>query len=128
MKVMTIKQPFASLIAKGYKEYEFRTWRTNYRGYILIHSGKNIDKEAIKRFKYLNLEYPLGCIIAKAKITDCIEVDNKFAKELLKKDSKVYKSMEKLEDSNRYAFKLEELEELDKIYINGKLGLWNYDL
>lgn len=36
--------------------------------------------------------------------------------------------MEKLEDSNRYAFKLEELEELDKIYINGKLGLWNYDL
>ena len=53
MKVITIKQPFASLIAKGYKEYEFRTWRTNYRGYILIHSGKNIDKEAIKRFKYL---------------------------------------------------------------------------
>ena len=28
MKVITIKQPFASLIAEGLKEYEFRTWKT----------------------------------------------------------------------------------------------------
>lgn len=27
MKVITIKQPWATLIAKGYKEYEFRTWK-----------------------------------------------------------------------------------------------------
>ena len=32
MKVLTIKQPWATLIAKGYKEYEFRTWKTKYRG------------------------------------------------------------------------------------------------
>ncbi len=30
MKVITIKQPWATLIAKGYKEYEFRTWKTKY--------------------------------------------------------------------------------------------------
>lgn len=40
MKVITIKQPWATLIAKGYKEYEFRTWKTNYRGDILIHAGR----------------------------------------------------------------------------------------
>ena len=28
MKVLTIKQPRATLIAEGYKEYEFRTWNT----------------------------------------------------------------------------------------------------
>lgn len=39
MKVITIKQPWATLIAKGYKEYEFRTWKTKYRGDILIHAG-----------------------------------------------------------------------------------------
>lgn len=30
MKVITIKQPFTSLIAEGLKEYEFRTWKTNF--------------------------------------------------------------------------------------------------
>lgn len=75
MKVITIKHPLATLIAEGLKEYEFRTWRPKYRSDILIHAGKGIDKEAIKRFEYLNLEYPLGCIIAKATITDCITID-----------------------------------------------------
>lgn len=32
MKAITIKQPFASLIACGLKEYAFRTWKTSYRG------------------------------------------------------------------------------------------------
>lgn len=52
MKVITIKQPWATLIAKGYKEYEFRTWRTKYRGDILIHAGKGIDKEALWDYNY----------------------------------------------------------------------------
>ena len=58
MKVLTIKQPWATLIAKGYKEYEFRTWNTKYRGELLIHAGKGVDKEAVERFKRYNLEYP----------------------------------------------------------------------
>ena len=28
MKVLTIKQPWASLIVDGYKKYEFRSWKT----------------------------------------------------------------------------------------------------
>ena len=68
MKVITIKQPWATLIAKGYKEYEFRTWKTKYRGDILIHAGKGIGKKAMNRFENLNLEYPKGYIIAKAKL------------------------------------------------------------
>ena len=28
MKVLTIKQPYATLIAEEKKEYEFRTWKT----------------------------------------------------------------------------------------------------
>ena len=32
MKVLTIKQPYASLIAHDFKKYEFRTWKTKYRG------------------------------------------------------------------------------------------------
>lgn len=32
MKVITIKKTWATLILEGYKKYEFRTWKTKYRG------------------------------------------------------------------------------------------------
>lgn len=124
MKVITIKQPWATLIAKGYKEYEFRTWKTNYRGEILIHAGKGIDKEAINRFKYLNLEYPVGQIIAKATIIDCVKVDDKLRKTLNKKDSIVYMDLLGFEG---FGFKLENIFEIEPIKINGKLSLWDYE-
>lgn len=54
--------------------------KSKYRGEILIHAGKGVDKKAIARFENLKLEYPIGCIIAKAQITDCIPVDNDFKK------------------------------------------------
>ena len=127
MKVITIKQPWATLIAKGYKEYEFRTWKTKYRGDILIHAGKKIDKKAIERFKYLNLEYPVGKIIAQATITDCVYVDEEFTKKMYKKDPIVYKGLISKEDWHGYGFKLENVKEINPIEINGKLSLWDYD-
>lgn len=48
MKVLTIKTTMATLIMQGYKRFEFRSWQTKYRGDLLIHAGKGIDKEAIK--------------------------------------------------------------------------------
>ena len=126
MKVITIKQPWATLIAKRYKEYEFRTWKTKYRGDILIHAGKGIDREAMTRFKDLNLEYLKGCIIAKAKITDCIYVDDNFRKKVIPKNPNVYKGLNKTEWKG-YGFKIEEVEEIRPIEINGKLSLWEYD-
>ena len=126
MKVITIKQPWATLIAKGYKEYEFRTWKTKYRGDILIHAGKGTDKEAMTRFEDLKLEYPEGCIIAKAKITDCIYVDDNFRKRVIPKNPNIYKSLNRTEWEG-YGFKIEEVEEIRPIKINGKLSLWEYD-
>lgn len=125
MKTITIKQPWATLIAEGYKEYEFRTWKSSYRGDILIHAGKGIDKEAMKRFEYLNLKYPLGCIIAKAKMTDCIVVDEKLRRELKEKDEKVYRGVQD-RNWNGYGFKMADVEKIEPIYINGKLSLWEY--
>lgn len=41
MKAISIKQPYASLIAHGIKDIENRTWRTNFLGRVYIHaSGK----------------------------------------------------------------------------------------
>lgn len=128
MKVITIKQPWATLIAKGYKEYEFRTWRTKHRGELLIHAGNGVDKDAMKRFEHLNLEYPKGQIIAKVNLTDCIYVTEDFGETLYKKNSLVYKGLINKGDWDGYAFKLEDVEEIEPIKISGKLSLWDYDI
>lgn len=128
MKVITIKQPFATLIAEGLKEYEFRTWKTKYRGEILIHAGKSIDKKAMERYKHLNLDYPIGKIIAKATITDCIYVDDKLKKQLEEKDPLVYYGVIKKDSTwDGYGFKLENINKISHIEANGKLSLWDFD-
>ena len=127
MKAITIKEPYATLIVEGLKEYEFRTWKTNYRGDILIHVAKGYDKENLKRFKDRNLKYNPGKIIAKAKLTDCVEVDEKLRKELLNKDKEVYKNLSIKRDKPLYGFKLENVKRIDPIEAKGQLGLWNHD-
>ena len=127
MKVITIKQPFASLIAEGIKQYEFRTWKTKYRGELLIHAGKGIDKKAMKKFEHLNLEYPSGCIIGKVNLTDCVEINDKVREELNKKNPLVYSSIIKHKEWIGYGFKLENIEKINPIEVNGKLSLWDYE-
>ena len=39
MKAITIRQPYASLIARGVKTVETRSWATHYRGRIAIHAA-----------------------------------------------------------------------------------------
>ena len=125
MKALTIKEPWASLIINGYKKYEFRSWKTKYRGKILIHAGMSLEKDAAKRFSEYNLEYYKGAIIGEAIITDCILVDTKFNEELRKINPLVYARSNHVET---YAWKLENIKKYDKpIYIKGKLGLWNYE-
>lgn len=127
MKVLTIKQPFATLISEGYKEFEFRTWKTKYRGDILIHAGKGVDKKAMQKFAYLNLEYPSSCIIAKVTITDCILIDDKARNMLEEKKSPVYQSVIQNTDWTGYGFKLENIQKIKPISISGKLSFWNYE-
>ena len=128
MKAITIKEPYATLIAERLKEYEFRTWKTNYRGDVLIHAGKGVDKDAMKRYEHLNLEYPSGCIIAKATITDCVSIDDEMKKLLRDKNELIYYGVIYSDnESKEYGFKLENVEKINYIYVNGKLSLWDYD-
>lgn len=39
MRAITIRQPWASLLVLGYKQFETRSWKTSYRGPIAIHAG-----------------------------------------------------------------------------------------
>ena len=85
MKVLTIREPWASLIINGYKKYEFRSWKTNYRGKLLIHAGKGIDKDMLYIVDKYNIKINPGNILGEVEITDCIKVDDEF-NNYLKKD------------------------------------------
>lgn len=125
MKALTIKEPWASLIIEGYKKYEFRSWKTKYRGKILVHAGLSVEKDMLKRFKDYKIDVKPGYILGEVTITDCILVDEKFNKELREIDPIVYGRSNHVEN---YAWKIENVIKYDEpIPCKGKLGLWNYE-
>ncbi|MFL0198307.1 ASCH domain-containing protein [Clostridium sp. WILCCON 0269] len=142
MKVLTIRQPWASLITLGEKKIETRSWRTNYRGELFIHAGKSVDKEAcneyfikgaLQKHGYTTSNFPTGVIIAKVDLVDCIAID-------LGTDPGLRKA--KLKDGNviqgdeysfgdytpeRYAWILDNIEPLKELIpAKGQLSLWEY--
>lgn len=123
MKVITLKQPWATLVAEGLKKYEFRSRKFNYRGEILIHAGKGIDKDAMKKFEHLNLNYPHSKIIAKVKILDCIELNDEINKQIIEGNELIYGNKYY---RTGYAWKLELIEKInDETEVSGKQGIWN---
>ena len=57
MRVLTLKEPFASLIGEKIKTIETRSWRTNYRGELYIHASiskvpKNDDSNYEHKFEF----------------------------------------------------------------------------
>ena len=125
MKVLTIKQPWATLIAEGIKKYEFRSWKTKYRGKVLIHAGAGIDKKATKELKDYNFDYPSKKIIAEVEIVDCLELDDALNKKIINEKNIAYGSKKR----DGYAWVLDNVKKIDSSKtINGKLGLWNIDL
>lgn len=53
MKALSLKQPWAGLIADGQKTIETRIWPTDYRGDLLICASLNVDKFMMDEFTNL---------------------------------------------------------------------------
>ncbi len=116
MRVITIQQPYASLIANGYKKYEFRNWKTNYRGALYIHAGLKVDQVALQTYQHLGLDFPTGVIVAKVNLVDCV-----LAEEVLS-------PAERSNNDYQYAFVLDVIEQINSTEkIRGKLGLWRLE-
>ena len=85
MKALSIKQPWASLIAHGIKDIENRNWKTHFRGRIYIHasakdSGALYESLNVKQIEAMNNHWtdspypnrPLSAIIGEVDIIDCV--------------------------------------------------------
>jgi hypothetical protein len=90
MKIITLWQPWATLIALDRKRYETRSWYTTYRGPLAIHAAKRkvrelelmaichasnglIDFEELSR-----IEYPLGAVVAFSDLSRCLRMMQSF--------------------------------------------------
>lgn len=65
MKAISIRQPWAWLIAHGYKDIENRTWNTKFRGPVLIHASSRKPTAAEVDYARCILEKQAGADIAR---------------------------------------------------------------
>lgn len=70
MKCLSLKQPYAHLLASGKKTVELRKWNTKFRGQFLIHASLNTDNAACKRLDIDQQLLTKGGIIGKAYLSD----------------------------------------------------------
>ena len=126
MKVISIKEPFATLIKDKVKIYENRSWKTNYRGEIYIHAILSLSKSdnADTAKKYLKTDINPGYILCRCELVDCIPMTKDFIEHINKETNE---SKYGRYEEGRYAWKLKVLEVLkEPIKAKGKLGIWNY--
>lgn len=130
MKVLSLMEPWGSLIKEKVKYVETRSWKTSYRGELYIHTSlKKIPKkdERIQNLVNLlqdkNIKY--GYIIAKCKLVDCIYMDEEFVNKIKKENPTEYMCGEYA--VGRYAWILEDIEKVNPIEAKGHLGIWNYE-
>ncbi len=128
MKVLSLTEPFATLIKEKKKYVETRSWKTNYRGTLYIHaSSTKMKKEDKENKELMNLlqDIPLnyGCIICKCTLVDCIYMTNDYVNNT-KRNRQEYICGEYKE--GRYAWILKDIEVLkNPIPAKGHLGIWN---
>lgn len=73
MKAISFRQPWADLILSGKKTLEVRSWKDAYRGTILVHVSKNVDRADLDR---LGVELgPIGVFLGTVQIIDMFQFD-----------------------------------------------------
>jgi len=105
MKALSVKQPWANMIASGEKMIETRTWMTSFRGPILIISSKQPRIE------------PAGCVVAVATLTDCRPMTRRDERAAC---CRIY--------PNAKAWVLEGIRRVEPVPMRGALGLFDCPL
>jgi hypothetical protein len=118
MRALSVKQPWADLIAAGEKTVEVRTWPTNYRGEIVIHASSRPAAGMAEEATGM----PLGALVCTVEIIDCrpLEMGDVDAA-LLPED------WQPNECKGMFAWVLQNPREVVEVPMKGKPNLWNID-
>lgn len=145
MRVITVIQPWATLLALGEKKFETRPRRTHIRGDLAIHAGKKVVREAclrepirsiLAKHGYTADNLPTGVIIFVVNLFDChvVHADHSGDAVLLNRGDAPAFWIGK--DSNefhfgdfspgRHAWRMEDVREIEPIPARGQQGFWNW--
>ena len=131
IKVLSIIEPWATLIKERKKFIETRSWKTSYRGELYIHASnkkiKEKDEKIIELLKLIpDITMGYGHIICKCKLVDCVYMDQEFLDKIQKNKQEILCGEYSL---GRYAWILEDIESLEKsIPAKGHLNIWKFNL
>ena len=100
-KALSLKQPWANMIASGEKTIETRRWPTDYRGPLLIVSSKSPNIP------------PTGCAVALATLRDC--------RRMTKADESAARCQLY---AGAYAWVLQDVRPLKPFPVRGQLGIY----
>jgi hypothetical protein len=129
-KALSLKQPYAWLIANGYLLLDDRTWETHYRGPIFIHASKGLYETYYDYLK-TNSNIPLpskdkleyGGIVGKANLVLCCKSANLPVN--IKSHQKAhFAGLNK----DYFGFLFERAKPLPLIPCRGKLGIFEIDI
>ena len=104
MKALSVKQPWASMIAQGSKMIETRGWPTGYRGDILIVSTKKPDI----------MDLPLGKALCTVRLVNCRPM-TKFDEQAAKCEW----------FSGAWAWVLDDIRPIEPFAVRGQLGIYD---
>lgn len=129
MKVLTLTQPWATLVAIGAKQIETRSWMTQHCGALAIHAAKTFPRwakelcwhEPFRRVLFHSglVDYkalPLGQIIAVGELTSILHVESLNPPEPERSFGDY--------SAGRYAWMLRNMRPIDPVKASGMLGLW----
>lgn len=130
MKVLSIKEPYATLIKEGKKLIETRSRKISYRGELYIHASSTStlnqwkeNKELTKLVNDTSLNF--GNIICKCDLVDCIYITKEYIENIKKNNYQEY--ICGIYEEGRYAWVLANITSLEKpIKAKGQLNIWNY--
>jgi hypothetical protein len=133
MKVLSLLQPWASLVLMGAKTIETRSWQTPYRGELLIHASLGKKGSVLCKHppfsKYIHHfhQLPFGAIIGSVTLQEIVPVEtlklsaSRIAHLTL--EEKAFGDYTK----GRYAWLLSDpIPFQQPLFVKGSLGLWNY--
>ncbi|PLR81642.1 2-oxoglutarate dehydrogenase E1 [Bacillus canaveralius] len=139
MKVLSMIQPWASLFILGEAQYETRTWRTNYRGPLAIHTSKKVDKAVcshegilylLGKHGYTEDTLPTGMIIGTCQLINCLKVTEDKKTSAILEDGRIVSGNDYILgdfDVGSYAWEVNDRKMLDEfVPAKGRLGLWEH--
>lgn len=132
MKALTLTQPWASLVMCNAKFFETRSWSTNYRGPLLIHSALKFPKNAQELCAHEPFcsglinnrpkSLPLGSLLCVVELQEIYLTQHAVSHGIVQGPELQFGNYE----PGRFAWKLRWLGRLSEpIPCKGALGLWN---